>query len=332
MTLHGKPLIAGLLAQWAVNEMALSPLRTVNPATGQPLEPAFVEADDAQVSAAADAAAAAFADYRRRTPDERAAFLDAIGRHIEALGDELLQRASAETALGLDRLRGERGRTIGQLRMFARLIEEGSWVDARIDTADPARKPAPKPDLRRMLVPIGAVAVFGASNFPLAFSVAGGDTASALAAGCPVVVKAHPAHPGTSEMVAGAVAAAAAEARMPAGVFSMIHGRSPAVALALVRDPKIKAVGFTGSLRAGRALFDAAAARPEPIPVYAEMGSINPVFVLPGASPSAAARSPKGSRRRSRWGWGNSAPIPAWWSDSTRATADSRPSKSKPPG
>jgi len=283
MTLHGKPLIAGLLAQWAANNLSAPPLRAVNPATGQPLEPAFIEADEAQVSAAVDAAAAAFAEYRRRTPAERTAFLDAIGRHIEALGDELLDRASAETGLGADRLRGERGRTVAQLRMFARLIEEGSWVDARIDTADPARKPAPKPDLRRILVPIGPVAVFGASNLPLAFSVAGGDTASALAAGCPVVVKAHPGHPGTSEMVAGAIAAAAAETRLPAGVFSMIHGRAPAVGLALVRHPRIKAVGFTGSLRAGRALFDAAAARPEPIPVYAEMGSINPVFVLPGA-------------------------------------------------
>jgi NADP-dependent aldehyde dehydrogenase len=167
--------------------------------------------------------------------------------------------------------------------MFAGVVREGSWVDARIDRADPARKPIPKPDLRRLLIPIGPAAVFGASNFPLAFSVAGGDTASALAAGCTVVVKAHPAHPGTSELVARAVLDAAAASDMPDGVFSLLHGIRNETGLRLVRHPLVKAVGFTGSLRGGRALFDAAAARPEPIPVYAEMGSANPVFVLPGA-------------------------------------------------
>src|SRR5499427_6959579 len=167
--------------------------------------------------------------------------------------------------------------------MFADLIREGSWVDARIDTPLPDRRPIPKPDLRRMLVPVGPVAVFGSSNFPLAFSVAGGDTASALAAGCPVVVKAHPAHPGTSEMVARAIASAVAATGMPAGVFSMLHGVGHEVGLGLVKHPLTRAVGFTGSLRGGRALFDAAASRPDPIPVYAEMGSVNPVFVLPGA-------------------------------------------------
>jgi 2,5-dioxopentanoate dehydrogenase len=172
---------------------------------------------------------------------------------------------------------------VNQLRLFADHIEEGSWVEARIDTPDPARSPLPRPDLRRMLIPLGPIVVFGASNFPLAFSVAGGDTASALAAGCPVVFKAHPAHPGTSELVARALLRAAEASGMPAGVFSLVHGWSHEVGLALVRHPLTRAVGFTGSLRGGRALFDAAASRAEPIPVYAEMGSINPVFLLPSA-------------------------------------------------
>lgn len=181
------------------------------------------------------------------------------------------------------RLQSERTRTINQLRLFADVIEEGSWVEARIDTADPARTPIPKPDIRRMLIPLGPVAVFGASNFPLAFSVAGGDTASALAAGCTVVCKAHPAHPETSELAARAITHAAATTDMPPGVFALLHGATHEVGLALVRHPHIRAVGFTGSLRAGRALCDVAAARPEPIPVYAEMGSVNPVFLLPSA-------------------------------------------------
>lgn len=172
---------------------------------------------------------------------------------------------------------------MGQLRMFAEIVREGSWVEATLDVAQPERKPLPKPDVRRMLIPIGPVVVFGASNFPLAFSVAGGDTASALAAGNPVIVKAHPAHPGTSELVAGAIAQAAEEAGMPPGVFSLLHGTSPEFSLNLVRHPAATAIGFTGSLKAGRAIFDAAAQRPAPIPVYAEMGSVNPVFVLPGA-------------------------------------------------
>ena len=178
---------------------------------------------------------------------------------------------------------GERGRTVNQLRLFAEVLREGSWVDARIDTALPDREPAPRPDLRRMLIPLGPIAVFGASNFPLAFSVAGGDTASALAAGCPVIVKAHPAHPGTSDLVARAIRKAASATKMPDGVFSMVHGAGTEVGKALVRHPLIKAVGFTGSFWGGKALFDEANRRPEPIPVFAEMGSINPVFVLPGA-------------------------------------------------
>ena len=183
----------------------------------------------------------------------------------------------------MPRLQMERARTTGQLRMFSMLIKEGSWVDVRIDRPDATRKPFPKPDLRRMLIPIGPVVVFAASNFPLAFSVPGGDTASALAAGCPVVVKAHPAHPGTSEMIGQLILQAAHETGMPPGVFSLLHGRSNELGAALVKHPLTRAVGFTGSLRAGRALFDLAASRPEPIPVYAEMGSTNPVFLLPGA-------------------------------------------------
>ena len=220
--------------------------------------------------------------FRAAPAETRARLLEEIAAEIVALGDDLLATADAETGLGLPRLQGERARTVGQLRLFAAVVREGSWVDARIDTRDAARTP-PKPDLRRMLVPVGPVVVFAASNFPFAFSVAGGDTASALAAGCPVVLRAHPAHPATSELVGAAVNAAVARVGLPAGVFSLVVGDGHALGLALVRHPLARAVAFTGSLRGGRALFDAAAARPEPIPVYAEMGSTNPVFILPGA-------------------------------------------------
>jgi NADP-dependent aldehyde dehydrogenase len=253
-----------------------------NPATGEKLVPEFREASDQEVESAAAQAAAAFDVYQRTTPEQRSTFLRRIAEEINNLGDELIQRAKAETALPEARLNGERERTTGQLTMFADLIREGSWVEATIDRAIPDRKPLPKADLRRMLVPLGPVVVFSASNFPFAFSVAGGDTASALAAGCPVIVKAHRGHPGTSELVARAVQNAVEACGMPAGVFSMLQGTGQ-MGLQLVRHPTVKAVGFTGSLRGGRALFDAASARPEPIPVYAEMGSINPVFVLPGA-------------------------------------------------
>jgi NADP-dependent aldehyde dehydrogenase len=228
-------------------------------------------------------AEAAFEADRGRPAERRAALLEAVAEEVEALGEVLVERATAETGLPAARIRGERGRTCGQLRMFADVVRQGRWVDARIDTARPDREPAPRPDLRRMRVPLGPVVVFGASNFPLAFSVAGGDTASALAAGCPVVVKAHPAHPGTSEWVGRAVGQAVARTGLHPGTFSLLHTSSPDRALDLVRHPLARAVGFTGSLHAGRALFDAAAARPEPIPVYAEMGSTNPVVVLPGA-------------------------------------------------
>lgn len=255
----------------------------VNPATGERLEPAYANASPEEVERACALAAQAAGDYARRSPKDRAAFLRRIAENLEGLGDVLIERADAETALGATRLTGERARTANQLRMFADLIEEGSWVDARIDTALPDRKPLPRPDLRRMLMPIGPVLVFGASNFPLAFSVCGGDTASALAAGCPVIVKAHSAHPGTSELAGLALMQAARECDMPEGVFSLLFGPGTQLGQALARDPRICAIGFTGSLRAGRALMDTAAARPVPIPVYTEMGSVNPVVLLPGA-------------------------------------------------
>lgn len=278
MHLHGHNLIGH-----QCSAQGSSSFHAVNPATGQKLEPAFIEATAGEVDAAAQAADQALDAYASLPASQRADFLQAIAQRLDEMGEALTQRAHAETGLPPDRLNSERNRTANQLRLFAHLVREGSWVDARIDRAQPDRQPLPKPDLRRMLVPIGPVAVFGASNFPLAFSVAGGDTASALAAGCPVVVKAHPGHPGTCELAAHAILQAARDTGMPDGVFSMVHGTSHDVGLALVRHPLIQAVGFTGSQQGGRALCDAAAARPQPIPVHAEMGSINPVFILPGA-------------------------------------------------
>ncbi len=253
-----------------------------NPATGEKLEPGFHEAAEKEVRRAVEMSAQAFDVYRTKSGHERAAFLEAIGEEIMALGDDLITRCMQETGLPEARLKGERGRTVTQLNMFAAYVREGSWVEARIDKADPNRTP-PKPDIRSMQKPLGPVGVFGASNFPLAFSVAGGDTTSALAAGCPVVFKAHPAHPGTCEMVGQAIARAAKKTGMPEGTFSMVHGKSTAVGLAIVRHPLTKAIGFTGSYYGGKAIFDVANSRPDPIPVYAEMGSTNPVFILPGA-------------------------------------------------
>jgi len=260
-----------------------SPFHAKNPATGETLQGDFFESGIGEIDAAARASERAFDSYAALPPGRRAEFLRAIAQQLLALGDRLLERATAETALPAARLENERARTVGQILLFAEWIEEGSWVEARIDRALPDRKPQPRPDLRRMLVPLGPVAVFGASNFPLAFSVAGGDTISALAAGCPVVVKAHPAHPGVSELSASAIRTALRETRMPEGVFSMVQGPSAEVGITLVTHPLIKAGAFTGSLTAGRTLFDAAALRPEPIPVYSEMGSANPMFVLPEA-------------------------------------------------
>ncbi|MFM1870899.1 MAG: hypothetical protein RL398_321 [Planctomycetota bacterium] len=259
------------------------PFSAVDPVGGAPIGPKFHEATGAMLHEAAAAATACAAEFAAAPREVRAGLLLGIAGRIEALGGELLDCYCAETALPRPRAEAERGRTLGQLRMFADLVADGSWVDARIDRAQPTRQPLPKPDLRRMLVGMGPVAVFGASNFPLAYSVAGGDTASALAAGCPVLVKGHPAHPGTGELVGRAVTEAVRDAGLPGGVFSLLHAAGHELGAALVSHPSIAAVGFTGSHRGGRALFDLAAKRPEPIPVFAEMGSMNPVVVLPEA-------------------------------------------------
>lgn len=258
-------------------------IRAIDPATDKPLEPAYPGGTEAHVEQACALASAAFDSYRETPLAARAQFLDAIADEIEALGDELIERVIAETGLPRPRIQGERGRTCQQLRTFARTVRAGEWLDVRVDNALPERQPLPRPDLRQRQVPLGPVAVFGASNFPLAFSVAGGDTASALAAGCPVIVKAHGAHPGTSELVGRAVARAVKSCGLPEGVFSLLFGSGREVGIALVSDPRIKAVGFTGSRSGGMALCKAAQARPEPIPVYAEMSSINPVLLFPAA-------------------------------------------------
>ena len=255
----------------------------VNASTGERLEPAYYSAGSEELDRAVSLAAAAFPVYREMERQRRAGFLSEIAAHIEALGDPLIERVMAESALPEARVRGERARTCFQLRFFAGIVEEGSWVDARIDTAEPERKPAPKPDLRSMLRPLGPVAVFCASNFPLAFSVAGGDTASALAAGCPVVVKGHHSHPGTAEMVGAAIQQAAAKTAMPEGIFSLLYGPGATVGHGLISHPLIRGGGFTGSRTGGLALLDTARRRPEPIPFYAEMSSVNPVFILPQA-------------------------------------------------
>ena len=255
----------------------------INPATGESLRPGYTAVSGAELDRAVELAAGAFEVFGRNSGEDRAAFLRKIAEKIEAIGDELAKRAPQETGLPEGRIRMETGRTCGQLRLFASVAEEGSWVDARIDHAEPGREPVPKPDVRSMERPLGPVAVFCASNFPLAFSVAGGDTASAFAAGCPVVVKAHQSHPGTAELVGQAVSAAVRECGLPEGTFSLLYGPGRETGSALVRHPAIKAAGFTGSRAGGQALMKLAADRPEPIPFYAEMSSINPVFILPGA-------------------------------------------------
>lgn len=258
-------------------------IRAINPATDAALEPAYPGGSTEQVAQACALAWSAFDSYRETSLAARAEFLETIASEIEALGDELIERAVAETGLPHARIQGERGRTCQQLRTFARTVRAGEWLDVRVDGAQPGRQPLPRADLRQRQVPLGPVAVFGASNFPLAFSVAGGDTASALAAGCPVIVKAHGAHPGTSELVGRALARAVKQCGLPEGVFSLLYGSGREVGIALVSDPRIKAVGFTGSQSGGIALCQAAQARPEPIPVYAEMSAINPVYLFPGA-------------------------------------------------
>jgi NADP-dependent aldehyde dehydrogenase len=256
--------------------------RAVNPSTGEALEPAFAFAGPTEVERACDLAWEAFHIYRETGLEERAKFLETIAANIMDVGDALVERASVETGLPGTRIEGERARTIGQLKLFADVVRRGEWLDLRIDHALPERKPLPRPDLRLRHVGLGPVAVFGASNFPLAFSVAGGDTASALAAGCPVVVKGHPAHPGTGELVGRAIQAAVSSSGLPEGVFSLLLGGIE-TGSALVANPRIKAVGFTGSRGGGMALARIAAGRAEPIPVYAEMSSINPVYLLPAA-------------------------------------------------
>jgi 2,5-dioxopentanoate dehydrogenase len=257
--------------------------RAFDPTSGVEVDPPFHSATTEELRKAASLADAARIPYSNVPGRERAEFLRKIADNIEALSDALIHRASLETSLPNERFVGERARTCGQLRMFADLLDEGSWVDARIDHAISDRKPVPKPDVRSMLRPVGPVAVFCASNFPLAYSVAGGDTASALAAGCPVIVNAHVAHPGTAELVGMAVATAAKECGMPEGVFSLLFSSGYEIGQALVRHTAMKAVGFTGSRKGGRALMDIAAARPEPIPVFTEMSSVNPTFILPSA-------------------------------------------------
>ncbi|MCP1199581.1 aldehyde dehydrogenase (NADP(+)) [Notoacmeibacter sp. MSK16QG-6] len=277
-TPRGKHLVAG---EWVAGP---STFRS-EPASGEAYD--YAVGTPQLIDQACKAAEEAFWTYGYSSRSERAAFLEAIADEIEARGEAITAIGTSESGLPAGRLEGERGRTTGQLRLFAEHIRQGDYLDKRHDPALPDREPAPRPDLRMIERPIGPVAVFGASNFPLAFSTAGGDTAAALAAGCPVVVKGHSAHPGTGEIVAEAIAAAIEKTGMPKSVFSLIQGGDRDVGAALVKHPLIKAVGFTGSLAGGRALFDLCAQRPEPIPFFGELGSVNPMFVLPGA---AAAR------------------------------------------
>lgn len=289
MTTYGKNIIGS-----AHSASGSKTFAGFDPRSGTATAGRFHEAEESEIAKAAELAEAAVVGFGALTAEEVAAFLDAVVEEILALADSLIDKADEETALGRERLRGERDRTTNQIKLFASVVREGSWVGARIDRGQPDRKPLPKPDLRTLLQPIGPVAVFGASNFPLAFSVAGGDTISAFASRNPVVVKAHPAHPGTSEMVGMAISAAVQKKGLPPGVFSLLHGFSPEVSIALVKHPCIKAVAFTGSQRAGRALFNAATQREEPIPVFSEMGSVNPVFLTESVVNDAAEKTAEG--------------------------------------
>lgn len=258
--------------------------KTFNPQTNLENTVVYSEASTIEIEKAIELAEEAFQEFKNISGIRKSEFLNEIANEIEALGNKLIETYCSETGLPEGRAIGERGRTIFQLRSFANLVKEGSWVEATIDTADLNRQPIPKVDIRKMLVPLGPVVVFGASNFPLAYSTAGGDTAAALAAGCPVIVKSHPMHAGTGELVASAIIKAAEKTNMPNGVFSNLNSSGIEVGITLVKHPKVKAVGFTGSIRGGRALYDMAAQRPEPIPVFAEMGSVNPVIILPNAT------------------------------------------------
>ncbi len=257
--------------------------RTFNPVTNAENSAVITEATKEEIDAAVALAAAAFFNYSKKTGKEKAVFLRAIVSEITLLGNSLLEMFTSESGLSIERAISERRRTLGQLNAFADLLEEGSWVGATIDTAQAERQPVAKVDLRKMLVALGPIVVFGASNFPLAYSTAGGDTAAALAAGCPVLVKSHPMHAGTGELVASAIIKAAKKTGMPDGVFSNLNSNGIEVGQLLVQQPKVKGVGFTGSIRAGRALFDLVMQRPEPIPFFGEMGSVNPVVLLPKA-------------------------------------------------
>ena len=265
-----------------------------DPSQGTALEPPYHYAALEDLALAADLAEDAFAVYGKLAGKDRARFMRHIAAGLDSVAAEVIDRAHRETALPEARLRSELGRTVNQLRLFAEVVEEGSWVDARIDPAQPDRKPLPRADIRSVLRPIGPIAVFGSSNFPLAFSVAGGDTASAFAAGNPVIVKAHSAHPGTSELVGQVIARSVRECGLPAGVFALLFGAGSKLGAALVQHPKVKGVGFTGSLTAGRSLMDLAALRPEPIPCFTEMSSVNPVFVLPEALRTRGAQIASG--------------------------------------
>jgi alpha-ketoglutaric semialdehyde dehydrogenase len=257
--------------------------KTFNPELNTENAIVFTEATAQEIDDAVNLAASVFKEYRTVSGINKAEFLNAIAEEILALDDVLIKTYCSETGLPEGRAKGERGRTIGQLRSFANLVAEGSWVEATIDTAQPNREPMPRSDIRKMLIPLGPVVVFGASNFPLAYSTAGGDTAAALASGCPVIVKSHPMHSGTGALVASAIIKAAEKTGMPNGVFSNLNSSGIEVGQQLVAHPKVKAVGFTGSINGGRALLDLASKRAEPIPVFAEMGSINPVIILPKA-------------------------------------------------
>ncbi len=277
-TFHGHSLIDG-----GRRRGSATPFQALSPMGLQPLPGDFFLATDAEVNAALAAARRDFAACRNCPGSARADLLETIAANLLALGDVLVERIHLECGLSEARIHSERARTVHQLRIFAAMARDHTWLDPRIETALPGRQPLPKPDLRRLLVPIGPVVVFGSSNFPLAYSVVGGDTASALATGNPVIVKAHGAHPGTSELVAEAVLAALSSLGLPAGFFAMLHGHGETIGISLVKHPDTRAVGFTGSFSGGRALFDAAASRPDPIPVFAEMSGLNPIVLLPGA-------------------------------------------------
>ncbi len=278
MKITGEMLLGSRNVRGTAGEM-----RAINPSTGQEMEPAFGGGNQQNVDEACALAALAFDAYRSTSLETRAKFLETIAQGLLDAGDVLVERVMNESGLLRPRVETERGRTVGQLRLFAELVRNGRWIGAILDSPLPERQPAPRPDLRMRKIPLGPVAVFGASNFPLAYSVAGGDTASALAAGCPVVAKAHPSHSGTSELVGRIIQKAVADCGLPEGVFSLLVGVDNSVGEALVAHPAIQAVGFTGSRKGGLALAAIAAKRPQPIPIFAEMSSTNPVFILPGA-------------------------------------------------